>query len=470
MTQASGEEAPDLSLPGWKVQELASLVWISVGVMQRYRHRQASRDRAGADQAVRDARAGQDALRTATGDDNAAGGDVPRPLDPQWFEKARDQVSRQQERSAGVTSLRVLGRDSWAVVGEIPEIGRVGCEVATQQQAEATQQLLLTAPSDQLGQFALVDEQPAFASRHTREHSLHQAREQYADLVGELDPNNDHHQALARNLLGQHSSDVNNAVLNRFGEQVRTAPDVTEAFAAGERPSSTPAASTAPAAAVQQPPATPQAGESTASAAVGHGAPPQGETSAIPMAQVPPAVMEQLGDGTHRIDVQQAAQYYPHPAQITAPVLEVRTSEGVREPTNDELLSNTIPGLTADSDSDRATAVSLWGQRGRQVDEALAQRFPGLRQAMDHHGATPSGETPNTDAHTTQVVQASSSQESPRKQAAAQASVATQPPATASQDAQAGNGSTKKSTAPQKQQKAKPQQQPTQKPERSRGQ
>lgn len=471
MTQASGEDAPDLSLPGWKVQELASLVWISVGAMQRYRHRQASRDRAGADQAARDARAGQDALRTATGDDTAAGGDVPRPLDPQRYEQAREMASRQQDRWAEATPLYAVGQDRWAVVGEIPGVGRVGCEVATQQQAEATRQLLLTAPSDQLGEFAVTQEQPAFASRHTREHSLHQAREQYADLVGELDPNNQRHQALARNLLGQHSSAVNSAVLNTFGEQVRTAPEATEDFAAGARGSSAPAASTALTAAVQQLPPSAQSVESIAPAAVGNGAPQQGEAAAMPMAQVPPAVAERLGDGTHRIDVQQAAQYYPNPTQLTAPVLEVRTPDGVREPTNDELIASTIPSLDPGSEQDRATAVSLWGQRGRQVDDALAQRYPGLRQAMDHHGATPSGEASSTDAHAAQVEQASSPQESPRKKAAATASVATQQPATASQDAQGENGTTKKSTpAPQKQ-KSKPPQQPTQQPStRSRGQ
>lgn len=353
MTQA--EEPPGLGLPAYKMQELAQLVWLTTAAMRRYQQHRDNRERDQERRAAREVLAAKDAIRGVTGDRSAATDEVPRPLDTALFDQANRLATEQTQRSAQVVSLAPLGRSTWAVTGEVPGVGRVGCEVASQPQAEAVRQMILTAPVSELGEFSLAAKQTTLESRYAKENEQARVREEYPAMVREMDPDQPQNQALARNLRGRNQG-LDEAIVARFGNL-------------------SPAEQPAAAASAEQ---TPQVEQAAAA-------------SEAPEAQAAPVVRESLpgpaGRRYNRIDVAEAMRLYPEPDPRQRGLsAEYRDSTGRlldREDYTRDLV-DAIPSWDPANAEHRRFAAELYGQ-DEAVDTALRNQFVGIDTAMRAH-------------------------------------------------------------------------------------
>lgn len=359
---AQAEEPPTLTIPPWKIQELAQLVWFSSVALRRYQQARDTKNREKEREEADRVRAGRRALGEATGDPDAATRNVPRPLDQETFEEAKKLVTGAQQRDADVVWFPA--RETWMVTGEVPGVGPVGVEVASQEQAEAARQMILTAPAGEVAEaFGLVGSQAELADGYNRADSLAAAQDRYPDLVAAMDPNNARDRAVARNLLTLGDQNITSAVTTKFGDDITTEAATWNAAAT---------------AAQYADPEQPQEASSDTPAPVSD------QVNAL-------RVTLKDGSGTAQlIDAEAAMALYPLPESTREPQLEVRDANNnlVEDPAlQEQALIETINGMDPNNSEDRTQAVGLYNWYSPDVDKALHDRFPGLRSAIAAHSA-----------------------------------------------------------------------------------
>ena len=191
----TGPDYPLLAIPGYELYQLAHIATFVADGLARHRRAVWRREKAARRAAARDVHAGRTALAAATGTTQAVSGRLPHPLDAETYRAAEGLLAGGEQRSAQVVSLASLGRQSWAVIGFVPGIGRVGAEVADHDLAGALREHLLTRPEPELAAWAIT----RYPLR------LGQDRWGTADdqaAVAALDPSNVQHRAVARHLRG----------------------------------------------------------------------------------------------------------------------------------------------------------------------------------------------------------------------------------------------------------------------------
>lgn len=358
---AQAEEPPTLTIPPWKIQELAQLVWISSVALRRYQQARDTKNREKEREEADRVRAGRRALGEATGDPDAATRNVPRPLDQDTFEAAKKLVTGAQQREADVVWFPA--RETWMVTGEVPGVGPVGVEVASQEQAEAARQMILTAPAGEVAEaFGLVNSQAELADGYNRADSLAAAQDRYPDLVAAMNPNDARDRAVARNLLTLGDQNITRAVTTKFGDDIATEAATWNA-----------AATAAQYAEPEQP--------------------RESNDAPAPVSDQVNALRVTLKDGSgtaQLIDAEAAMALYPVPESPREPQLEVRDANNnlIEDPAlQEQALIETINGMDPNNSEDRTQAVGLYNWFGPDVDKALHDRFPGLRSATAAHSA-----------------------------------------------------------------------------------
>lgn len=204
----TSSDYPLLAIPGHELYQLAHIATFVADGLARHRRAASRRDKDGRRGAARDVHAGRTALAAATGSPDAVSGPLPHPLDAETYKAAEGLLAGDGQRSAQVVSLASLGRQSWAVIGFVPGIGRVGAEVADHDLAGALREHLLSRPQQELAPWAIT----RYPLR------LGQDRWGTADdeaAVTALDPTNVQHQAVARHLRGINEQ-LDTAVAQRF--------------------------------------------------------------------------------------------------------------------------------------------------------------------------------------------------------------------------------------------------------------
>ncbi|MBA2320799.1 MAG: hypothetical protein H0V89_06555 [Deltaproteobacteria bacterium] len=201
--------APDYPLLALGSYETYQLAHIATYISERLaRHRRSGRGREGRAErveAVRDIAGAATALNNATGA-MTPDADLPRPLDRETFDAARELLSA-GPRSADVVSLTGAGRVGWAVVGHVPGVGAVGAQVTTKDVADALRTHFLTRPADELATWAVTAD-PQQVPTLPRQVDL-------AAFAEHLDPGNGDDRAVARNLRG-HNRRTDAAIRGRF--------------------------------------------------------------------------------------------------------------------------------------------------------------------------------------------------------------------------------------------------------------
>jgi hypothetical protein len=207
----TSSDYPLLTVPGYDLYQVACLASFVADGLARHRLAVEQKDRVGRRAAARDVHGARLALARATGDPDLAGSLLPRPLDAETFRAAQGLLPDHPDRQVQVVSLGSLGRDTWAVVGQIPGIGPVGAEVGDPHLAETLRRHMLRAPEADLRGWGIVS-QPA---------ELGVDRWGTADdvaVVASLDPGNDQHQVVAAALRGI-SAELDQAINRRFPVQ-----------------------------------------------------------------------------------------------------------------------------------------------------------------------------------------------------------------------------------------------------------
>ncbi|MBA8827767.1 hypothetical protein FHX42_005174 [Saccharopolyspora lacisalsi] len=450
------DEPPTLALRSDKMQEIAMLTMFATRGLKRLQRHLQNRDSSRAWKAARDVQAGKDGLKRASGDQDAATDEVPRPMDEGLFQQAAELATQESERVINQpVSLERLGRSTWAVTGTIPTIGDVGIEVASQQQAQAMYEHMRTAPAEELGSLALTSEPIVPERRFTREAEQERLRQDYTDLVATLD-NSEESKALARHLRDGADEELRQRIHSRFGDSLDTPPP------APAPPTPAPAA---------------QSESSTATAAE-HGAAEEAAGAAEQPAEAPSIGTTVTGpDGSRATVVSQeeAMQLYPEPGQNTG--IEIRDADGNLRPLTDDDGVSFVQGLDYTQESHRKMGSALYGTGDDKLNEALKQQFPGLETAMNGYAEQREAalaaqqQTQSGNAHEQQKEQAqNASTPRGRAQAAAGAGVSPTKKAAAKKAAQqsgggGGQGAPTKQQQPPQQQPA-PTQQPPQQPSR----
>ncbi|MCX6462670.1 MAG: hypothetical protein NTW05_03605 [Pseudonocardiales bacterium] len=222
---------PLLALGSYETYQLAH---IATFVAERIaRHRAAPAGRPGRGErvdAVRDLAGAATALGNATGT-TIAGRDLPRPLDRDTFQAARELLTTGPRR-ADVVALAGTGRPGFAVLGHVPGIGAVGAHAPTAQIAEALRTHLLTRPVGEIAVWAVTP--------HAHPVPTLPRRVDLAAFVEHLDPAGSDDRAVARNLRGQDRR-TDAAIRGRFaGVDLNAAPLVTPPSDRGPRPGGDP--------------------------------------------------------------------------------------------------------------------------------------------------------------------------------------------------------------------------------------
>jgi hypothetical protein len=156
----SGPDYPLLTVPGYELYQLAHLATFVVDALARHRRAVERGGRVARRAAAGDVHAGRLALSRAVHDPDLADGPLPRPLDLDTYRHTQQLVHDGRDRQIEIVSLTGLGRSSWAVVGQIPEIGPVGAEVPSHHLAAALREHLRTQPATELAGWAITP-QPA---------------------------------------------------------------------------------------------------------------------------------------------------------------------------------------------------------------------------------------------------------------------------------------------------------------------
>lgn len=149
---------PHLSLGGYETYQLAQIATFIADSLAR--HRQSPRGllgRAERADAVRDLALGRNALDTVRRSAAPTSPhDLPRPIDAATFESAAQLLAPGQRR-ADVVALASSGSPTWAVLGHVPGLGRVGAVVSSPELAAGLRTHFLTRPLDELISWSVTD-------------------------------------------------------------------------------------------------------------------------------------------------------------------------------------------------------------------------------------------------------------------------------------------------------------------------
>lgn len=186
---------PLLTLGGYETYQLAHIAtFIADGLA---RHRLSRRGPAGRTErasALRDLTLGRtalDALRGATEPTHPH--HLPHAIDEATYRSAVERIGT-GHRQANVVAMPGRGEPSWAVVGQVPGIGRVGAVVDSAEIAHGLRSHFLSRPIEELASWAVIDlpeKAPALPER------INVAR-----AVEFLDPREPAHRAVAEALRG----------------------------------------------------------------------------------------------------------------------------------------------------------------------------------------------------------------------------------------------------------------------------
>lgn len=204
----SSPDYPTLTVPGYDLYQAAVIATFVVDALARHRHAAQRADQAGRRTAARDVHAGRLALSRVVDEPGLADGPLPRPLDVGTFTAAHALLDQQDSRRVQVVSLAPIGRQAWAVVGRIPEIGAVGAEVSHPHLAESLRRHLLDAPIAELTGWS-VTAHPVDLGTEPR------TTGDVAAAVASLDPINEKHRVLATALRGV-SDELGRVITKQF--------------------------------------------------------------------------------------------------------------------------------------------------------------------------------------------------------------------------------------------------------------
>ena len=143
----TGPDYPLPTIPGYELYQLAYVATFVADRLAQYRRARTAEARRAAAQ---DVVAGRTALAAATGGQVDPHGELPRPLDLQTYNAAAGRVDLTSNRRVNIVDLTELGRDGFAVVAMIPEVGPVGARVGTDVLAAAIRDHFLTQPAADL--------------------------------------------------------------------------------------------------------------------------------------------------------------------------------------------------------------------------------------------------------------------------------------------------------------------------------
>ena len=130
-TEGGRRDRPDYPLPTIPGYELYQLAYVATFVADRLAQYRRARTAEARRAAAQDVLAGRTALAAATGGRVDPRGELPRPLDLPTYNAAAGRVDLTSNRRVNIVDLTELGRDGFAVVAMIPEVGPVGARVGT---------------------------------------------------------------------------------------------------------------------------------------------------------------------------------------------------------------------------------------------------------------------------------------------------------------------------------------------------
>lgn len=216
----TSSDYPLLTLGGYETYQLAHIATFIADALARHRlSRRGPAGRAGRASALRDLNTGRTALDAARRSVELTPPHLlPRAIDEVTYESALQRISSGQ-RSADVVAMPSSGEPTWAVVGNVPGIGRVGAVVDRADLAHELRSHFLSRPIEELPSWAVV-------SRVERVPTLPE-RVDVARAIDFLDPQEPAHRAVAEALRGPDPY-INAAVERRFpglAPAPSTAPD-----------------------------------------------------------------------------------------------------------------------------------------------------------------------------------------------------------------------------------------------------
>ena len=156
-------------------------------------------------------------------------GGVRLPVDLPTYNAAAGRVDLTSNRRVNIVDLSELGRDGFAVVAMIPEVGPVGAQVGTDGLAAAIRDHFLTQPAADLLPWKVTEMPPG---------ALGPDDAGAVDLVATvrgLDPSTNRDRAVARHLRG-HGPQVDAAIAERFAGVDLEAPLTVQPPAPGRTP------------------------------------------------------------------------------------------------------------------------------------------------------------------------------------------------------------------------------------------
>ena len=222
----TGPDYPLPTIPGYELYQLAYVATFVADRLAQYRRARTAEARRAAAQ---DVVAGRTALAAATGGQVDPRGDLPRPLDLQTYNAVAGRVDLTSNRRGTVVDLTELGRDGFAVVAMIPEVGLVGARVGSDVLAAAIRDHFLTQPAADLLPWKVTEMPPG---------ALDPDDAGAVDLVATvrgLDPATNRDRAVARHLRGQRAG-VDGAIAESFAGVDLDAPLTVQPPASGQIP------------------------------------------------------------------------------------------------------------------------------------------------------------------------------------------------------------------------------------------
>ena len=222
----TGPDYPLPTIPGYELYQLAYVATFVADRLAQYRRARTAEARRAAAQ---DVLAGRTALAAATGGQVDPHGELPRPLDLQTYNAAAGRVDLTSNRRVNIVDLTALGRDGFAVVAMIPEVGPVGAQVGTDVLAAAIRDHFLTQPAADLLAWKVTEMPPGAIGPDDAG-----AVDLVATVRG-LDPSTNRDRAVARHLRG-HGPRVDAAIAERFAGVDLEAPLTVQPPAPGRTP------------------------------------------------------------------------------------------------------------------------------------------------------------------------------------------------------------------------------------------
>jgi hypothetical protein len=221
----TGPDYPLPTIPGYELYQLAYVATFVADRLAQYRRARTAEARRAAAQ---DVVAGRTALAAATGGQVDPHGELPRPLDLQTYNAAAGRVDLTSNRRVNIVDLSELGRDGFAVVAMIPEVGAVGAQVGTDVLAAAIRDHFLTQPAADLLPWKVTEMPPGALDPDDAAVDL-------VATVRGLDPTTNRDRAVARHLRG-HGPQVDAAIAESFAGVDLDAPLTVQPPASGQIP------------------------------------------------------------------------------------------------------------------------------------------------------------------------------------------------------------------------------------------